>query len=70
MHLISENAQHSRGLSSRCVTTTRRAGLAGDQLLCTIPAKKHYLPLIAKDGTAPTALTASPCGSAIVMRSN
>ena len=40
--------------------------LAGDQPICTILAKKYYLPLVAKDGTTPKTLTASPCGSAIV----
>ena len=38
-----------------------------DQPICTVLAKKHYLPLVAKDGTAPTTLIASPCGSANVM---
>ena len=59
---LSANAQHSRGLSSRCVTTTRRAGLAVRPTTCTIFAKKHSLPLVAKDGTAPITLPPALAG--------
>ena len=36
--------------------------LAGNQQSCTIPTKKHYLPLVAKDGTLPTTLPPALAG--------
>ena len=59
---LSANAPHSRGLSSRCVTTTRRAGLAVRPTTCTIFARKHSLPLVAKDVSVPTSLPPALAG--------
>ena len=55
-------APHSRNPRAVSDTSTLRAVFGWRPTTCTIFAKKHYLPLVAKGGTLPTTLPPALAG--------